>query len=129
MEVAGGHDSENRNVRCWNKGKGTHQHWDLVYAQDMERFINPGKGQLNYRYSVYVDRPFHIISQLPSRRYLTAQGNNMVIKAPNGSKNQVWYFEGKSLTIKNKKTGTSVTMGNQGRNRNMRLSATNGRWF
>lgn len=75
------------------------QQWDIVYKDDMPK--EPKKGELNEDFGFYVERPFHIISQLPSRRYLDIiDGRNVVIKQPNSFKTQEWFFDQKSKTIK-----------------------------
>jgi len=54
----------------------------------------PTKGQLNEDFGLYVQRPFHIVSQLPGRRYLDIiDGRNIVIKSPNSYDTQVWWFD------------------------------------
>ena len=60
----------------------------------------PKKGQLNARFGLYVQRPFHLVSFLPKHRYLDIIGRNLVIKTPNGKKTQVFWFDQKSKTIK-----------------------------
>jgi len=58
---------------------------------------DPVKGELNEDYGFYVERPFHIQSQLPSRRLLDITGGGayrkLVIKTPNSYSTQVWYFD------------------------------------
>jgi hypothetical protein len=45
----------------------------------------PKKGELNKDFGLYVERPFHIVSQMKSNRYIELINNrNMVIKTPNG---------------------------------------------
>jgi len=83
MDVSGNVDTENRNIIMHPKNGGLNQQWDLVYADDWEG--EPGKGELNKEYGLYVERDFHIVSELPSHRYLDLISNrNMVIKTPNG---------------------------------------------
>lgn len=101
MDVQSGSDTENRSVWYWAKHGGKNQQWDLVYVEDMDRFLNPPKGGFNRHFGLYVERPFHIVSELPSHRYLDVNGNDAGINAPNGSQSQVWFFDGKTKTIKN----------------------------
>jgi len=83
MDVSGNRDVENQNIHMWNKHNGLNQQWDIVYADDMP--AEPKKGELNEDFGFYVERPFHIISQMPSRRYLDiVDGRQIVIKTPNG---------------------------------------------
>jgi len=75
-----------------NQNKVISQDWDIIYADDMP--AEPKKGELNEDFGFYVERPFHIVSQLPSRRYLDVIDNrNIVIKQPRGWKTQVWWFD------------------------------------
>lgn len=44
----------------------------------------PGKGELNEDFGLYVERDFHVVTQLSSGRYLDLINNrNMVIKTSN----------------------------------------------
>jgi len=46
---------------------------------------DPVKGEMATEFGLYVERPFHIVSQLPAHRYMTIiDGRNVVIKTPNG---------------------------------------------
>jgi hypothetical protein len=80
----------------------THQLWDIVYVDEYKG--EPKKGELNEEFGFYVERPFHIVSMLPRRRYLQrvdpSSAQEIVIKQPNSYKSQVWWFDQKSLTIK-----------------------------
>jgi hypothetical protein len=91
LEVQGNIDSENRNIGAQKRGNGFNQHWDIVYADEWKG--EPGKGELNEKFGFYVERDFHLVSQLSENRYLDLINNrNMVIKTSNGRKSQVWYF-------------------------------------
>jgi hypothetical protein len=105
MDVSGGRDSENQNVILWNKHKGLNQQWEIVYVDDMKP--EPKKGELNDDFNFYVERPFYIQSQLPSKRYLDRVGNNLVIKTKNGFDTQVFFFHQQSKTVRNKKDNRS----------------------
>jgi hypothetical protein len=99
MDVHGGVDAEQRNIIMWNRHGKINQQWDLVYADEYPN--EPVKGELNEKFGLYVERDFHVISQLPSNRYLDLINNrNFVIKTPNGRNTQVWYFHQQSLTIR-----------------------------
>jgi hypothetical protein len=74
------------------------QQWDIKYC-DIMRAI-PKKGQKNLDFGFYVERPFHIVSEMPSHRYLDMIGRNLVIKTPNGRKSQMFWFDQRSKTIK-----------------------------
>lgn len=79
---------------------------------------------------MYVERPFHIVSEMAKHRYLDEINGNMVIKTPNGYGSQVWFFDQKSRTIKNQKTPTkSFDIQNSGRSTNMQIWSTNSGWY
>jgi hypothetical protein len=83
MDVSGGLDAENRNIIIYTKHGKLNQQFDIIYADEYP--AEPKKGELNKDFGLYVERPFHIVSQLSSHRYLEVIDNrNMVIKTPNG---------------------------------------------
>ena len=101
MDVSGGVDAENRNIIMYKRHNGLNQQFDLIYVDKYED--EPTKGQLNKEYGLVVERPFYIVSQMNSHRYLEVINNrNLVIKTANGNKGQVWWFDQKSKTIKTK---------------------------
>jgi len=61
----------------------------------------PGKGELNREYGLYVERPFYIISMCGEKRYMDVIGRNVVVKTPNEFDSQVWYFDQRTKTIMN----------------------------
>jgi len=68
------------------------QQWDITYADEWKG--EPGKGELNEDFGLYIQRPFYIVSALPSHKYLDLINNRqMVIKTPNGRKTQIWWFD------------------------------------
>jgi hypothetical protein len=91
LDVQGAVDAENRNIMIYNKHGKINQQWDIVYADEWKG--EPGKGELNEKFGLYVERDFHIVSQLPENRYIDLINNrNMVIKTSNGRRTQTWYF-------------------------------------
>jgi hypothetical protein len=85
MDISGGVDAENRNIIMYTKHGRINQQWDIIYADEYPE--EPKKGELNKEFGLYVDRTFHVVSQLPSNRYLDLINNrNFVIKTPNGRK-------------------------------------------
>jgi len=118
FDIQGGVDAENRNIIVWNKHGKLNQQWDVIYVDEWQG--EPGKGEFNERFGLYVERPFYIVSQLPSHRYLDLINNrNMVIKTPNGRSTQIWWFDQRSLTIKTKLNNQSWDIKNSGRTNNM----------
>ena len=128
MDVSGGVDAENRNIIMYNKHGKINQQWDLVYVDKWQG--EPGKGQLNSRFGLYVERPFNIVSALGSHKYLDLINNrNMVIKTRNGRNTQTWYFHQQSLTIRTKLNNQSFDIQNSGRTSNMQIWSTNSGWW
>lgn len=112
----------------WNKHKGINQQWDIIYVSDMPP--EPKKGELNTDFGFYVQRPFHIVSQMPDRRYLDIiDGKNIVIKQANSLKSQEWYFDQTTKTVKNADGNNSFNIQNSGRSSNMQIWKTNSDWF
>jgi hypothetical protein len=99
VDVSGGSDTENRNIIVHPKHGKINQQWDIVYVDEWKG--EPGKGELNEDFGLYVERDFHIVSQLPDNRYLDLVNNrNMVIKTSNTRNTQTWFFHQQSLTIR-----------------------------
>jgi len=98
MDVSGNKDAENQNIHMWKKHGGKNQQWDIVYVEDMK--AEPVKGELSPDFGLYVERPFHIVSEMPSHRYLDIISNNLVVKTPNGFDTQIFWFDQKTRTIK-----------------------------
>jgi membrane carboxypeptidase/penicillin-binding protein PbpC len=118
MDVHGGVDAENRQMIVWNKHGKLNQQFDLIYVDEYEG--EPGKGELNERFGLYVERSFFVISEMSSHRYLDLINNrNFVIKTQNGRKSQQWYFDQKSLTIKTRLNNQSWDIQNAGKTNNM----------
>jgi hypothetical protein len=128
FDVTGGVDDENRNILAWRKHNGLNQQWDIVYADEYPE--EPKKGEMAEDFGLYVQRPFYIVSELNSHRYLDLINNrNMVIKTKNGRSTQVWYFDYRSWTIKTKLNNQSWDIQNSGRTNNMQIWSTNSGWF
>lgn len=85
FDVSGGVDTENRNIIVHQKHGKINQQWDVIYVDEWKG--EPTKGQLNEDFGLYVDRTFHIVSQLASNRYLDLINNrDFVIKTSNTRK-------------------------------------------
>jgi hypothetical protein len=87
------------------------------------------KGDFNPDFGFYIERPFYIVSELAQKRFLTILGRNIAIKERNGRTQQVWYFDQKSLTVKNKSNNQSLDIVSSGKGRNMQVWSTNGQWW
>jgi hypothetical protein len=86
----------------------------------------PQKGELNEKFGLYVERDFHVVSQLPENRYLDIPDNRyMVIKTPNGRRQQVWYFHQQSLTIRTRYNNQSWDIKSSGKTNRLQIWSTN----
>jgi len=68
MEVYQNKDTENQYIYTGKSTGKTHQLWDIIYVDEFKG--EPKKGELNEDFGFYVQRPFHVVSMLPRRRYL-----------------------------------------------------------
>jgi len=128
VEVHGNVDDEQRNIVLGDNKGGLNQQWDLVYVDEWKG--EPVKGELNEKFGLYVERDFYIVSKLPSSRYLSVIDNRkIVIKTPHGGKQQVWYFDQKSLTIKTRLNNQSFDIKGSGKTKDFQIWSTNGRWW
>ena len=128
MDVSGNVDAENRNIIMYKKHGGLNQQWEIIYKDEYKG--EPGKGELNERFGLYVERPFYIVSELGQNRYLDLINNrNMVIKTRNGRSTQTWWFDQKSLTIKTKLNNQSFDIQTSGKTNNMQVWSTNSNWW
>jgi len=95
-------DIENKHITVNEKPDNRiAQEWDVVYADEWKG--EPGKGELNEEYGLYIERPFYIQSAMKYHRYLEViNSSQMVIKTPNSLKSQIWWFDQQSFTIKTK---------------------------
>jgi hypothetical protein len=90
----------------------------------------PKKGELNKDFNLIVERPFYVVSGLPSGKYVDILGRNMVIKTRNGRNTQLWWFDQRSRTIKNyQNKGWSWDIHSGGRSSNMQAWNTNSGWW
>jgi membrane carboxypeptidase/penicillin-binding protein PbpC len=128
MDVSGGKDNENQNIIMYKKHGGLNQQWDVVYADEYPD--EPKKGEMNEKFGLYVERPFYIVTQLSSHRYLDLINNvNMVIKTPNGRNTQTWFFDQKTLTIKTQYNKKSWDIVSSGKTNKMQVYSTNTKWW
>ena len=121
-------DTESKHITLNEKKDGRlAQEWDVVYADEWKG--EPGKGELNEDFGLYIQRPFYIVSALGSKRYLEViNSRNMVIKTKNSHKTQTWWFDQKSYTIKTKLNNQSWDI-TGGKGDQMRIWSTNSQWY
>jgi membrane carboxypeptidase/penicillin-binding protein PbpC len=128
LDVSGANDAENTYVIVHRKHGKINQQWDVIYADEYPE--EPKKNELNKDFGLYVERPFYVVSELGTNRYLEVINNrNMVVKTQNGRKEQIWWFDQKSLTIRTKLNNQSWDIKNAGRTSEMQIWSTNSGWF
>jgi hypothetical protein len=129
LSVQSNTDNENRHITVNEKPDDRiSQEWDVVYADEWKG--EPGKGELNEDFGLYVQRPFYIVSAMDTHKYLEVINNrNIVIKTQNGQKGQIWWFDQKSFTIKTKINNQSWDIKSSGRTKDMQIWSTNSQWF
>jgi hypothetical protein len=103
--------------------------WDIEYVKEYERRLVK-KGQYDSRWGFRVETDFHIISQMGSRKYIDLLSNTAVLKRPNGFKSQLWYFDGKTKTIRSRKTTSySLQIQSSGKSNKIVITSTSSRWW
>jgi len=128
IDVSDNQDTENRNIIMWKKSGSLNQQWDVIYVDEYPK--EPVKGELNKDFGLYVERPFYIISQMSTNKYLDMINNkDFVIKTRNGRNTQIWWFDQKSLTIKTKYNSKSWDITSSGKTNKMQVYSTNTNWW
>jgi hypothetical protein len=127
MDVSGGRDANGQNIHMWKKHGGLNQQWDLIYVDEMPEPLKPC--DLNDEWGLKVDCDMHILTQMSSKRYLDRVGNDVVIKTPNSFKTQVWYFDDKMKTIRNRKDNYALNIQSNGRSNNVAVTTSNSKWW
>jgi hypothetical protein len=58
LDVSGNVDAENRNIIVHGPHGRINQQWDVVYVDEWKG--EPGKGELNEDFGLYVERDFYV---------------------------------------------------------------------
>jgi hypothetical protein len=76
---------------------------------------------MNDKFGLYVQRDFHIVSAMATNKYIDLDNSNryLVVKTPNGRKQQIWYFDQVSLSIRTRYNNRSIDIYNSGRTKTM----------
>jgi hypothetical protein len=128
LDIQGNVDAENRNIIVHKAHGRINQMWDVIYADEWKG--EPGKGELNEDFGLYVERDFYVVTAMKSGRYLDLINNrNMVIKTSNGRNTQKWYFHQQTLTIRTRLNNQSWDIKSSGKTNNMQIWSTNSQWF
>jgi len=129
MSTQGNSDNEGRNIVIWNKQDWTSQHWDVAYVDEWKG--EPGKGELNEDFGLYVQRPFYLITKVGMGRFLEVVDNKwVVIKSESGRNTQQWWFDQKSFTIKTQSRGShSLAINKNGGDDQIHIDGTKSQWW
>lgn len=118
-------DTHNTNCMFINYDqKKKSQQWELIYVDEITKEYKTG--EFNKEYGFVVNKDFYIISQLPTRRFLTSlTTSNVSIKTrfDQNSSSQKWYFEQNSRTIKSRRFNQALTFERNGAGIKAQLSA------
>ena len=127
IDVSGGIDKENSNVQVWVLNKTPAQQWDIIYLDEFK--ADPKKGEMAIDFGFFVGRPFHIISELPSRRYLDIVNKKPTIKIDNGRDSQKWMFNWATRSIQSMSSdGLCLTMDPKN-NSKLTMAKSKSQWF
>jgi DNA-binding transcriptional regulator of glucitol operon len=77
---------------------------------------------------MYINRPFHIVSEVGEKRFLDLVSNRGVTKTRNGRDTQVWRFDMTYRTLKNKGYSTAWSHSLDMRNTWMYVYGTGSQW-
>jgi hypothetical protein len=115
LSVQSNTDNENRHITVNEKPDNRiAQQWEVIYADEWKG--EPGKGELNEDFGLYIQRPFYIVSAMDTHKYLDLINNrNMVIKTKNGRNTQIWWFDQITYTIKTKLNNQSFDIKSAGK--------------
>jgi hypothetical protein len=126
--VQGNHDSEGRAAYRETSRKTTgdnwYQLWDIVYV-DVAPNLEEGFAE---EWGMWINRPFHIVSEFGENRFLDLVSNRGVIKTRNGRDTQVYRFDMKFRTIKSKGYSTAWSHSLDMRNKWMYVYGTGSQW-
>jgi hypothetical protein len=126
--VYGNVDAENRQVyREHTKktdGDNWYQLWDIVYVDEAPN-LEEGYAE---EWGMHINRPFHIISEFGENRFLDLVSNRGVIKTRNGRDTQVFRFDMRYRTLKNKGYSTAWSHSLDMRNQWMYVYGTGSQW-
>jgi hypothetical protein len=69
LSILNNQDVENKHITANEKPDDRiAQQWDILYTDEWKG--EPGKGELNEDFGLYIQRPFYIQSAMGSKRYL-----------------------------------------------------------
>lgn len=116
FDVHAGRDQEGRNIIIYPRHNGANQRWKIIYLDALSTGLAPG-------------RAFNIISQLRTKRYLTLEGKNFVIKKSNDSAQQLFMYDSRTKTISTyAKKNLVLDIADGGKSRDLVANRRTGSW-
>jgi hypothetical protein len=102
--------------------------WKIVY-KDEDDTEDYKKGDFVKEYGFKNLETFHIVTALPSRRYLEIVGADARLKTSNGRNQQIWYFDWKTRTIKSKSNNQALEIDGSGAQTGLGIAGVNSQWW
>jgi hypothetical protein len=113
----------------WRKHNGHNQRWAVVYTDKATKEATSGYSK---EWGMWISRAFYIRSRLPMRRVAETVSTDVRLRRYHSgrSRQQTWRFDYTSKTIKSEYYKSySMTIPNNGRNNQLRVTTTNSRWW
>ena len=127
MDVTGSKDDEGAKVGIAKKTASANQRWKVVYK---DKSTTQTKG-LDKEFGFSINRPFYIVSRLPTNRVLEYRGGHQLYirQWVMNRRNQQWVFD-ETRTIRSvANKGHAISIQSQGRSSTIRTEGTNSRWW
>jgi hypothetical protein len=105
------------------------QQWRITYTDKAKP--TPTKG-LDSDFGFQINRAFYLRSRLPMKRVTEVVGTDVRLRRYHGgrTRQQTFTFDGVSKTIKSQyHRSYSMSIHNNGRSSNLRVTTTNSRWW
>jgi len=121
-------DEEGAEIKIEKTGfKEWSSKFTIYYADKMPPEIK--KGDLDPTWGIKHDVTFHIVTKMPTHRYLDMVDGKFVIKTPNGFKTQSWYFDSKTKTIRSSSNDKSWDIVGNGKSKEIRVYSSSSKWW
>jgi hypothetical protein len=76
LDVTNAKDEEARPVQVWKRHNGANQRWKVVYTDK----AGPKATGMDGDFGFHINKPFYIVSRLPTNRVLDYNGSYLYIK-------------------------------------------------
>jgi hypothetical protein len=126
LDVSGGKDVEGQPVIVYNRHNGANQRWKVVYT---DKEVRQTKG-LDGEFGFHINRPFYIVSRLPTNRVIEYYGGHAVIRQwVMNKRTQQWVFDETRTMRSVQHKGNCLSIQSSGRSHNIRYEGVNSRWW